>query len=288
MADTLQQTYQKSVASIKAAQKKTAANQTPLVAYDPSDDLLKALGITRSQYDGLWADAKVQVQYLQGLIGKLNSQDYANALSTIQSQQSAIFTSAGSFFKSTHQGTLENLQSLVGGLQAQIPKGYVAPPPPNPQQPGPANQDILQIAPGTTDLTDQQKQQWQSITGQNFDNDYNNFVQNYAAALQNYSITSGAPIGGESLWSKGPATSGLAAGQGFSNPIPLSQLSAQQQGQYSGITKGQFAQMMMTTKVQAAAYAERAVRASWAYGNYPADQLNPLIYNAVNSMDIQS
>lgn len=100
---------------------------TPLVAYPPSQDLLSALGITQDKYNNLDPDARLQVQYLQGLVGKLNTQDYDNALSTIQGQASDIFK-ATSAFTSGKSGTLQNLQSLVGGLQAQIPAGYQAPP----------------------------------------------------------------------------------------------------------------------------------------------------------------
>jgi hypothetical protein len=70
--------------------------------------------------------------------------------------------------------------------------------------------------------------------------------------------------------------------------VALSSLTPQQQQQYKGknlqVSESQFAAMMGGLKYQVAQAAEAAIQSTWAYGTYPAAELNPLIWQAINNI----
>lgn len=120
------------------------------------------------------------------------------------------------------------------------------------------NISMLTPQQGSTTVSDQQKQWYQELTGQNFDQSYQNFTKNYAIGVQQQSAVTGAGQGQEQLWNNG----GFNLTQGYSaSPVPIP--AGAHPGQYS-VSEAQFMGMQSQGALKMAIDLEQQARLMFA------------------------
>ena len=233
------------------------------------------------------------VSGLTGYVQSLPKNQQGQALASIQQ-----FLKDRSNWTPIQQKDLDDARGqAVRDVQASQPK------PSGPQAPASGvdpSQNLSTVTPGSTTPGQDQIEQWQKLTGQDFETAYQNFIKSQYISVQQQTST-GVLTGSEQIWSAGgyQPISPTANAQGWqwaftSHPIsqPLTGIeNVESQGKNLQVTRSQFLGMMMssntaaTSKMGLIQATENAITAK--YGITLTDAEKQQIYDKIAPMSLQ-
>lgn len=257
----------------------------------PSQDVLDALQITEEDWKNFVVrpDQQAQIKQIEATLNGV-SPDVRSALLDQIRQKVSDFRSVNPIAQVATLGQAGTMASdpsnfdygsLIPTLQQATQNA--------PSVAGssiPGGQDLLNIKPGTTTISQYQKDAYKALTGQDFDQAYQAFSSQYAIAVQQYNAqTQRMQAGTEQLWTSGGYQApNLGQGWKFGQAVPLSSLPGG--GQAHHVTEGQFLGMQSQTSLAAAQQIETQASADWIaeYGTPLPDDLRLKLFQAIGKI----
>lgn len=157
----------------------------------------------------------------------------------------------------------------------------------DPNKPAAGAPDLAQLS-GKAEASQDEKDYYKAVTGQDFDQAYNAFANSMAISIQSMDAAGNLRAGTEQLWTSGEFKA-PDAGYGFGATKPLGEIKGGDASKYKP-TQGQFMGMQLATTLKSTAAIESALAQTWrlAHGTELPNALRIKIAQYVQGMPLDT